>query len=213
MRKTFCFFIPVILTISFLAGTSGPISAQVVLNELMADPARDWDGDGQYNYRDDEWIEILNRGETTVDISSLILADGEDDPVWRFRFSGVLEPGCVAIVFGSDSRSWEEANGFPVYGLSLNNAGDCVSLYIVDGEDTTLLDRHVYGNKETQDDRSIGRGVDGEELWIVFDAYNPMPPGSVPAGSGCVPTPGTPNACTTDVRDMSWGNIKGACGK
>jgi len=43
-------------------------SAQIAINEVLGDPARDWDGDGTVDVRGDEWVEIVNLGEQSVDL-------------------------------------------------------------------------------------------------------------------------------------------------
>ena len=49
MRKAFRFlFLYVFLAFSISLAGPGAM-AQIVLNEFMADPARDWDGDGVYS--------------------------------------------------------------------------------------------------------------------------------------------------------------------
>lgn len=183
-------------------------SAQIVINEFVADPARDWDGDGTANYRDDEWVEIRNLGSAPVDLSDYRLADAEGPVVFRYGFAGTLEPGAVRVVYGSDSRAWEEANGFPLYGLSLNNAGDRVSLYRIAGNDAVLVDDYSYGEVAARDDRSIGRRADAPSEWITFDALNPCTASCDPAGTGCFPSPGSPNTCLTPVEPATWGSIK-----
>jgi hypothetical protein len=183
-------------------------AAQVVINEVLADPARDWDGDGQYDYRNDEWIEIVNRSEGAVDLATYLVADGGGEPVWRYGFAGTLAPGGVMVVFGSESRAWEEANGFPVYGLSLNNTGDIVSLYRISGGETLLVDTCVFDDRVAEDDRSIGRPLNDQTAWEVFDALNPCADRCDPAGNGCIPTPGSPNDCLTATERRSWGSIK-----
>lgn len=182
--------------------------AQLAVNEFLADPARDWDGDGALSSRDDEWVEIINLGKTAVDLAGYRLADGEGSPVWRYGFSGFLEAGGVRIVYGSDSRAWEEANGFPVYGLSLNNTGDRIGLYLIAGADTTVIDGYTFAETAARDDRSIGRRNDMPSVWVVFDAHNPCTSACIPAGSGCYPTPGSANTCTTPTESQSWGSIK-----
>ena len=207
MRKVFRFFIPVSLIVLILLVAVTTAEAQVVINEFMPDPARDWDGDGEYNYRDDEWVEILNTGESAVDLSGYLISDGTGLPVWRYGFSGIIGPGETVVVYGSDSRAWEESNGQPVYGLSLNNAGDQVSLYRISGMDTVLVESVPYNDKAAGDDRSIGRSVLTGEAWELFDAYNPCQ-SCDPTGNGCIPTPGQANTCTTGTGDDSWGSIK-----
>lgn len=208
MRKIFrfSFFLALISTAGFACVSD--CAAQIVINEFVADPARDWDGDGALSSRDDEWVEILNLGSAAVDLSGYRLADGEGSPVWRYGFSGAIAPGGVRIVYGSDSRAWEEANGFPVFGLSLNNAGDRISLYRIAGADTSAIDGCTFAEAAARDDRSIGRRVDAPAVWAVFDAHNPCTSACVPAGTGCIPTPGSANTCTTEAESVSWGSIK-----
>jgi hypothetical protein len=208
MRKIFRFFISM-TTFAFVAvATAVPLPAQVVINEFLADPAMDWDGDGAAHFRDDEWVEIVNLGDAPVDLSGYRLADGEEYPVWRHGFSGLLGQGEVLVVYGSDSRAWEESNGFPVYGLSLNNAGDMIRLYRVGESDTLLVDSVSYGDHAADDDRSVGRPSDSPAVWEIYDAFNPCNDSCDPAGNGCAPTPGAPNACTTGTGSDSWSNIK-----
>jgi len=208
MRKIFrfCFFLA-FLSVAVIQGHSD-CAAQLVINEFLADPARDWDGDGALSSRDDEWVEIVNLGAETVDLSGYRLADGEGSPVWRYGFSGTLAAQAVRIVYGSDARAWEEANGFPVYGLSLNNTGDRISLYRIAGGDTAAVDGYTFAETAARDDRSIGRRADAAAVWVVFDAHNPCTSACVPAGTGCYPTPGSANTCETAVEPASWGSIK-----
>jgi hypothetical protein len=208
MRKVFhfCFFL---VLVSCTGGVRVPdCSAQVAINEFMADPARDWDGDGALSSRDDEWVEIVNLGKSAIDLAGYRLADGTGGPVWRYEFSGFLEPGAVRIAYGSDSRAWEESSGFPVYGLSLNNAGDCVRLYRIAGTDTSVVDSYIFTEASTRDDRAIGRHVDSPSVWLIFDALNPCSASCEPAGTGCYPTPGSKNNCATATESRSWGAIK-----
>ncbi|HEY5132503.1 MAG TPA: lamin tail domain-containing protein [Candidatus Krumholzibacteriaceae bacterium] len=182
--------------------------AQIAINEFVADPARDWDGDGALSSRDDEWIEITNLGRSAIDLAGYRLADGDGRPVWRYEFAGTLAPGAVAVAYGSDSRAWEEANGFPMYGLSLNNSGDAIRLYRIAGTDTSLMDSYTYVEASARKDRAIGRRIDSPGTWVIFDAWNPCTATCSPAGTGCYPTPRSKNTCTTAAESRSWGAIK-----
>ena len=142
MRKIFRFCMFLALVSITAIPCFSDCAAQLVINEFLADPARDWDGDGALSSRDDEWVEIANLGSAAVDLAGYRLADGEGRPVWRYGFSGTLAAGAVRIVYGSDARAWEEASGFPVYGLSLNNAGDRIALYRISGADTAVVDSY-----------------------------------------------------------------------
>jgi hypothetical protein len=208
MRKAFRFsFFSLFLALCAIAVGSGAAS-QVVINEFLADPARDWDGDGLYSYRDDEWVEIANLATSTVGLDGYYLTDGEGVPVWRYGFSGTLSAGAVIVVYGSDAKAWEESTGYPVYGLSLNNVGDDISLYRVVGDDTVLVDSFQYVDRAADDDRSVGRIIGANDTWMIFDALNPCPDSCIPAGCGCVPTPGEANNCYTSSKSESWSKIK-----
>ncbi len=211
MRTLFRFFISTALSILIAASLCPAGRAQVVLNEILADPASDWDGDGVVNFRDDEWIEVTNLGTSTVALSSYLVADGEGEPVWRYGYAGVLAPGGVRVVYGSESKAWQQANDFPVYGLSLNNAGDRVSLYRITGTDTVLADAYTYTALVADDDRSVGREAGATGIWRIFDLLNPCSDSCDPAGNGCMPTPGSSNECITSAQTESWSAIKAFC--
>ena len=208
MRTLFRFFISTALSVLITASLCPVCGAQIVLNEILADPASDWDGDGQVNFRDDEWIEVANLGASPVDISAYLVADGEGEPVWRYGFVGVLASGDVRVVYGSESKAWEQANGFPVYGLSLNNAGDRFSLYCITGMDTVLVDSYTYTKHAANDDRSVGREMGPAGTWRIFDLMNPCSDSCDPPGNGCMPTPGSSNGCITPSHAESWSAIK-----
>jgi hypothetical protein len=206
MKKALLIFLSIFISITTVLSERS--SAEIILNEFMADPARDWDGDGEYNYRNDEWIEIINTGNSAVDISGYLICDGNDPRLWRYGFSGTLDSGEIRIVFGSDSKIWEDANEVPVYGLSLNNSGDNVSLFNVSGGDTLLVDSVDYENNAAVDDRSVGRDPEEMNVWKLFDAYNPCSECSPISGNGCIPTPGSVNTCVTETGGTSWGKVK-----
>jgi hypothetical protein len=208
MRKVFHFCLFLVLVSCIELYHADDCAAQIVINEFVADPARDWDGDGALNARDDEWIEIINLGEAAIDLGGYRIADGEAKPVWRYGFAGMLAPGAVMVACGSDSKAWEEANDFPAYGLSLNNSGDCIRLYLISDADTSIVDSYTYGEAAARKDRAIGRRSDDPGIWAVFDGYNPCVSACNPAGTGCYPTPGSKNTCTTPTRSRSWGDVK-----
>ena len=90
-------------------------------------------------------------------------------------------------------------------GLSLNNSGDTVHLFRIDGADTVAVDVKGYNSIEGASDRSTGRLGGG---WVLFDALNKYTGSGEPKGSGCPPTPGGANGCTTKVSETTWGWIK-----
>ena len=178
----------------------------VRLSEILAGPARDWDGSGAFSSRDDEWTEIVNGGTAPADLTPYFVTDGDSIP--RFGFDGTLAPGAVLLVTGAMSVTWERATSHPVFGLSLSNTGDKVMLWKVTGTDTALVDSYAYKSHEAAADRAVGRTHDGSE-WKLEDQLDPYTGTTPPTGTGCPPTPGTPNSCgVTAVSPSSWGRLK-----
>ncbi|HWN81178.1 MAG TPA: lamin tail domain-containing protein, partial [Candidatus Udaeobacter sp.] len=114
----------------------------VALNEVLADPARDWDGDSTVNAANDEWVEIVNTGAVPADLSELRLGDSER--VWAYGFSGTLPVGGKIVVYGSTSKTWQTANGLSAFGLRLSNTGDTIVLWQLAAADTTILDQFTF---------------------------------------------------------------------
>ena len=177
------------------------------VNEIMAGPARDWDGNGIFSSRDDEWVELVNTGVTPLDLGGYFVTDGDSIP--RIALSGLLAGGGHLFVTGGMAHDWEVANGFPAFGLSLANSGDAVMLWRVTGPDTALVDGYTFKSHEAAADRATGRSPDGTGAWVIFDALNPYTGATLPHGNGCAPTPAAANLCSlTPVRQMPWGRMK-----
>jgi len=198
------------LLAGFVAVTSGARPArgnpEVALNEMLADPARDWDGDLAVNAADDEWVEIVNTGAVPADLTGLRL--GDPDRVWAYGFTGTLPVEGKVVVYGSASKAWQSANGHSAFGLRLSNTGATVVLWHVTDTDTTIIDQFTFLDHEAEDDRSSGRRPDGGTTWELFDALHPYTGSTPPAGNGCAPSPGLPNNCATPVEPSTWGQIK-----
>ena len=120
--------------ISYPADQCAPSS--LVINEVMAAPADDTNGDGTVS-SSDEFVEIYNQGSTAVDIGGYTLHDASNSGV-RFRFpeGTMLNGGAFYVVFagaGPVVSSCEHgvANGF----LGLNdNTPETVTLRDPDGK-------------------------------------------------------------------------------
>jgi len=177
----------------------------LALSEILASPARDWNGDGVFDARKDEWAEIWNSGAGPVDLSAYRLADA--DSTIRYEFSGSLAAGSVALVLGSMAEDQQRGLGHTVTGLSLNNAGDTVILFHIEGTDTVAVDSRKYGSIEGANDRSVGRMGDAG-TWVLFDGLNKYTGSGDPKGTGCNPTPGGRNGCPSDAVGTTWGKIK-----
>jgi hypothetical protein len=187
-----------------------PAFAEVLISEVLPDPASDWDADGEVDSRGDEWVEVVNTGPGPVDLGDYYLRDAlGDDP--QIRFSGILEPGAAAVFHGSDALLWQSQEGLGASGLSLNNAGDMLELYLGDPrlDGSTLVDALIYPDHVGVDDRALARFLP-EDVWVLCDGFQPYGGAQEPAGTGCFPTPGEPNACDGLVANehSSWGQVK-----
>lgn len=177
------------------------------LNEIMAGPARDWDGNGTFSSRDDEWVELVNTGVTPLELAGFLITDRDSIP--RMALTGTLAAGGHLLVTGGQAYAWEQANGQPAFGLSLANGGDAVLLWQIAGAETLLVDGYDYKSHEAAADRAVGRSPDAGGAWVIFDSLNPYTGATPPAGNGCLPTPGNPNECvSTPVMRMPWGRLK-----
>ena len=209
--------IPVALVWTFLLLVAGsPAVAQVddfiVINEVLAGPVSDWNGDGTVDFKNDEWIEILNNGSDPLDLTGYFLRDilGEEP---HLGLSGVLDPGETAVFYGSDAVAWQQEMGLTTSGLSLNNSGDLVQLLRVyqgpEGPELELMFAISYDAHEGDGDRSCGFNSEMDD-WILFDALNPYGGDQDPVGTGCLPSPGSANLCQSQVavEDRSFGEVK-----
>ena len=198
-------FLSVILCVMMLATAS---AAQVHLNEILADPGTDWNGDGTVDSKLDEWVEVINIGTSPVDLSKFRISDAAAGTAFRFAMTGSLAPGEVKVYFGSDVVAWQAANGVSTLGLSLNNSGDTVFLYEVGGADPDIADSRTFSDKEVLDDRSTGRMPNGTGDWVIFDGLNPYKGAQPPNPTGCSPSPGAATQCPTATHASTWGNVK-----
>jgi len=188
----------------FRVSAAAPV---LVINEILAGPARDWDGSGTFSSRDDEWIELANASGAALDLTGFFVTDGDTLP--RYGLAGSLAADGRLLVFGKQSYDWERANGYPSFGLSLGNSGDAVMLWQASGADTVLVDRYAYTSHEAAADRSIGRLPDGAGAWALFDGLNTYTGTIAPQGNGCSPTPDAVNVCaSTPTRPLTWGRVK-----
>lgn len=199
------FLLPFIIGVTSLAPDG---AAQVKLNEILGDPNSDWDGDGAVNSRSDEWVEIINVGATAVDLGDYRITDESAGTNFRFGLGGTIGAGETKVFYGSEVVAWQNANGVSAYGLSLNNGGDTVYLYRINGADTSAVDSYTYATVQVADDRTVGRRPDGGDTWAIFDGLNPYSGDDYAVASGCQPSPGATSSCPTPTEATTWGRMK-----
>ncbi len=127
---------------------------KIVINEIFPNPAGSDDND--------EFIELKNIGETTVDLKNWFLKDasGKKYVIGKGVASTTIDIGKILVIKRSES------------GIALNNTGrETVDLYSPDGKVIAHLE---YNEKDTED-RSYSRDEKGNYFWtekITPDAEN-----------------------------------------
>ena len=118
------------------------------IEEIHADPASseqgDANGDGTRHSREDEFIELINRGDQPIDLSGYLLSDDDValDKMFEFPDSTIIAPGERIVLFGGG-----QPQGIPgqVYtddgsiGNGLTNSGDVIVLINPATRDTLLI--------------------------------------------------------------------------
>jgi len=144
--------------------SSGRLQGQVIINEFLADPlyetAGDANGDGLRDPDHDDFIELLNVGTSSVNMSGFRLRDGF---AVRHTFpSGtVLAPGQALVVFGGGNpQGWfggAQVQTASTGTLSLSQLGDEIRLENGAG---SVLQSLTYGPEGGQE-ASLTRNPDG----------------------------------------------------
>jgi hypothetical protein len=189
-----------ILCIALLLAVALSAGAQLQLTEALCSPTSDWDGGGAIDSRDDEWIEIRNAGASAVSLDGVYFRDGTGTN-YHFGFAGSLAGGEVLVVYGGDATAWQAARGETLTGLSLNNSGDRLELWRdVDGV-TELLDAIDVPSHCAASERSYARSLAGNQ-WLLYDGLSLYGGTALPGSTGCMPSPGVPNACGGSVANF-----------
>ena len=198
-----------------MLGSVGRAEALVVINEVLADPANglagDANADGTRSSAHDEFIEILNYGAGTVDISGWSLTDAAATR-HVFPSGTALSPFEFFVVFGGGSPSltgihWQTAS---TGALSLNNSADTVSLL---DAGFNIVDRLIYDGL-ANNDQSIVRFPEGAGELFVLHTGLPQAHGALfspgtsvdgePLGQATVPEFLTISYFATGVLMMAW---------
>ena len=175
-------------------------SLKVSLNEVLADPPAELDGDanrdGVRDAADDEFVEIMNCGVAAVDLSGWSLKDGTSVRHVFPDSTSVVASGELVTVFGGGTPTGFLGKVFTASsgGLGLANSGDVVYLLDADG---VIVDFHAYGGEGGRDEAMI-RYPDCADTWMLCSD----------AGLEAAFTPHEPNSPQSAVSGTTWGNIK-----
>jgi len=154
--------------------------SSIVFNELMArNDTTLADPQGEY----DDWIELKNIGDQTVDLAGMYLSDNPDNPLkWQFPEGTLVEPGGYLLV-------WADEDGSDEPGLHANFrlAGDGETVWLFDTieQGHALLDSVTF--EDLDEDQCSGRSPDGEGPMQVLSVPSPLGPNPMPVAAGDSP--------------------------
>lgn len=124
-----------LLLSSALANAQSVPPRAVVINEVMYDPPEG----GASN----EWVEVINRSNETIDLADLQLRDEVNAPVPIASTSTPLPPGAIAVLVrdaNAFASTYPEVDFLTVSGFpGLNNSGDRPALVTIDGSDVDAV--------------------------------------------------------------------------
>lgn len=153
-------FLPIlfILAILFLIIPSAIFAGDVVINEFQIEPSNS------------QWVELYNKGESSVDLSGWIIDDDGGSQKYTIN-TGVSLSSKKCISFQSGN-------------FNLNTASSDSARLIVNSE---VMDSYSYSNSPGNS-ISFGRSSDGGDTWITFN--NPSRDKLNSTGEVClVPSP------------------------
>ena len=129
------------------------VKPTLVLNEINSSP--------------DDWVELMNTGTETLDISGFELRDNSDDHRWRFPEGSTIAAGTLLVVdaksggliYDDQAKTFAEGTFESAIGIG---SGDSIRLYDKDGN---LLDEYSWTEHASYDGdaakASYGRYPDG----------------------------------------------------
>jgi hypothetical protein len=199
----------VTVDITMAIATEGDLS----INEILVDGgAGDANGDGSTGTTTDsmydEFIEITNASDVTIDISGAFISDsgqGVESPRHIFAEGTILQAGQAIVVFGdiadnadfsafpSDNVSYAISNAvdpdLPHY-LSFNNSGDIINVNGVDG--ALLAATYAYGEDGSNEALEDASAVLADEVYgtsytnhrYAVDTVGDYSPGTMTDGMG-----------------------------
>lgn len=127
--------------------TATPFSSAIYLNEILPEPAADWNGDGDVDSQD-EFVELYNFGAFAVNLGGWAVAD--DTNAYTLPLGTMIWPYGFLTLYRSQMHR------------SLGNDQDALSLWRPDG---TLADGFMYAVGPGPD-RSYCRHFDGIGAWV-----------------------------------------------
>ena len=199
-------------------GDVPPALPSLVINEFLADPATgdagDANGDGTRDASQDEFIEIVNTGDSDVDISGVTISDAIGVR-HVFAPETQLAAGAAIVVFGGGTPTGDFGGASVVTAsagfLGLNNSGDDIVLATADGD---VIQALTY-TSEGGEDVSLTRDPDLTGVFVQHDLADGsggalFSPGALINGDPFVaPPPATPVLTINEIHADPAGDLSG----
>ncbi len=145
--------------------------AAILINEVLADPPAvggDANGDGVISATQDEFVELVNTGANSVSVSGWTLSDLVSVRHTFSASSTIPSLGFFVVFGGGSPQGFSNVAVASTGTLSLNNAGDTVSLRDAQGQ---LIDSLAYG-AEGGKDVSLTRVPDAVGSFVLHTIVN-----------------------------------------
>jgi hypothetical protein len=134
---------------------------RVVLNELMArNRVTVADGTGRWP----DWLELLNRTDSTVDLEGWSLSDDPDEPDKHVLDAHEIRGGRFLVLWADDDPRLGPSH----LKFNLASEGDVLGLYAPDG---TTMDLLTFGPQAA--DVALARLPDGDGAWELTAGATP----------------------------------------
>lgn len=157
-KKRGCFFILIVI---FLSVTVNEVSAQVRINEIMADNLNTIADPEKGNYGD--WIELYNSGSASVSLTGYSLSDDiENLGRWLFPDGSKISGNGFLLIWADNDDAGYHTN------FRLNKGGEII---ILSDPGLVVLDSITF--IEQIEDVSYGRLNDGGSEWVFFSKPSP----------------------------------------
>jgi hypothetical protein len=150
------------ITIILLLFLFSPMMGQVIINEYSASNLSNYVDN--YDSQED-WIELFNTGNTSVNLSGYYLSDSSDDPTKWAIPSGLVIPANGYLVFWCSGRDESLGNNHHTNFKLKQTKNNPDHVVFSDTNGTIINDFEL---QKTQVEHSMGRYPNGSSTWKIF---------------------------------------------
>jgi len=181
-----------VTTVKAVFEADGSNLNEIVINEIYYNDPPDFDAD--------DWVELCNKGNITVDLSGWILKDEDTAHVFIIPSGTYIYPHSYLVISRNVSKfrvAYPDRN-LPVgdFSFGLGSSGDCIRLYTAD---SILVDSVHYGVTTPWPSEPNENGTSLELIDPDYDNSQAVNWMASPLGHG---TPGTSNYLFSETNEV-----------